>query len=186
MSTEFRVATLLLALLCLAADDVAPTFKHQVTGLFSTDREADLRETMEKLPHIKLVSIDFKNAEAVFAYTPAKAFPGAVAKPAELVKQFDNKLRSVSYGTFGIKPLRTMPLEKFKRIGIAVAGLDCKGCCLGAYEAVYKLEGVEMATASFREGLVVAWIDPEKTDRGKLEEALRKKSVQVLPTEPSP
>ncbi len=39
----------------------------------------------------------------------------------------------------------------------------------------FKLLGVEQATASFKVGLVTAWIDPAKTDRAMLEEALRKK-----------
>ena len=81
--------------------------------------------------------------------------------------------------TFGAKPLRTTSLDKLKLIEIPVAGLDCKACSLAAYEAVYKLEGVERATASFREGKVTALIDPTKTDRAKLEAALKKREVDV-------
>jgi hypothetical protein len=42
------------------------------------------------------------------------------------------------------------------------------------------VEGVEQATASFKEGLVTAWIHPHKVNRLKLEEALRKKGVKLL------
>jgi copper chaperone CopZ len=151
--------------------------KHQITGLFSADREQDLRETFEKIPQIKLVSIDFKNAEAIFEYDATKVFPGA--KPDQVVQRLDALLRGASHSTFGVKPLRTMRMEKLKMIEIPVAGLDCKGCCLGAYEAIYKIDGVERATASFKERKVTALVDPTKVDRAKLEEALRKRGVQL-------
>ena len=155
----------------------AETVKHQVTGLFSTEREQDLREAVEKIPEVKLVRIDFKNAEAEFEYDPAKAFPGV--KPEQVLQRLDSLLKTASNHTFGIKPLRKLPLEKLRLIEIPVAGLDCKACCLAAYEAVFRLEGVERATASFREGRVTALIDPEKTDRARLEAALNKRGVQV-------
>src|SRR5262249_16352927 len=97
----------------------------------------------------------------------------------EIVQRFDAKLRSVCFGTFGVKPLRSVPKEKLVLIEIGVAGHDCKGCCLGAYESIYKLEGVEKATASFKEGRVTALIDPEKANRVRLEEALMKKGVRL-------
>jgi copper chaperone CopZ len=151
--------------------------KHQITGLFSTDREQDLREAVQRISQVKLVSIDFKNAEATFEYDAAKLFPNA--KPDEVVQKLDGMLRTASSHTFGIKPLRTTPLDKLQLVEIPVVGLDCKACCLAAYEAIYKLDGVERATASFREGRVTALIDPEKTDRAKLEAALVKRGVQV-------
>src|SRR5262249_16441621 len=94
-------------------------------------------------------------------------------------QRFENLLRTASGHTFAIKPLRTIPLDKLQLIEIPVAGLDCKACSLAAYEAIYKLEGVERATASFREGRVTALIDPTKTDRTKLEAALKKRGVEV-------
>jgi hypothetical protein len=154
--------------------------RHQITGLFSPDREADLRETFERLPEFKLISVDFDNAEAVVEYVPAKAFPGAKTDD-EIAKRFDQKLRSVSYGTFGVKPLCSIPKEKLERVEIGIVGLDCKACSLGAYEIVYRLEGVERATANFKEGRVVAVIDPTRTNRAKLEEALTKRGVRLKP-----
>jgi copper chaperone CopZ len=151
--------------------------KHQITGLFAPDREPDLREAFAKIPDIKLVSIDFANAEALLEYDTAKLLPNAKAE--QLLPKLDSMLKSASNHTFGIKPLRSVPLDKLKLIEIPVAGLDCKACCLAAYESVYKLEGVERATASFREGRVTALIDPAKTDRTKLEAALKQRGVQV-------
>lgn len=154
--------------------------KHQVTGLFMAEREADLKETFQKIPQMTLVAIDFKNAEITVEYVPAKVFPGA--KPNQVIERFDNMVRSASNSTFGIKPVRTIPAEKLTRIEVPVEGLDCKACTLAAYEAVYKLDGVELAFASFRDGKVVALIQPEKTDRAKLEDALKKKGVYVVKT----
>jgi len=168
---------MILCFLILCTDARADTIKYQVTGLFMKDREQDLREAVAKIPQVKLVSIDFKNAEAAFEYDSAKVFPGA--KPEQVIQRFDNLLRTASNHTFGIKPLRSVPMEKLRLIEIPVAGLDCKACSLAAYEAVAKLDGVERATASFREGRVTALVDPEKTDRAKLETALKKLGVQV-------
>jgi hypothetical protein len=41
--------------------------------------------------------------------------------------------------------------------------------------------GVERATADFKAGKVVALIDPTKADRAKLEEALKKGGVELVP-----
>lgn len=177
------IATLLLgycAVQVVLADDAtkpAETVKHQITGMFSADRVQDLKEVFAKLPNIKLIKVDFEDAEATVEYDPAKAFPGA--KPEQIVEQFDNQLRGVSNSTFGVKPLRSIEKEKLKLIEIPVVGLDCKACCLAAYESVYKLKGVERATASFKEGRVTALVNPEMIDRVELEMALKQKGVQL-------
>jgi copper chaperone CopZ len=173
------IASALIAIGCLVPSGLAPAeaVKHQVTGLFMKEREKDLREVVEQIAQIKLVSIDFDNAEAVFEYDAAKAFPGANA--AQVIERLDNLLKQASRHTFGIKPVHSLPLEKLQRIEIPVAGLDCKACCLAAYEAVARLEGVEQATASLKERRVTALIDPTRTDRAKLVEALKKREVDV-------
>jgi copper chaperone CopZ len=106
-------------------------------------------------------------------------FPGA--KPEQYVERLDQKLRQTSQGTFGAKPPSTLPREKLQFLEIGVLGLDCHACSLAAYEAVAKLPGVEQATASFRDGLVTAWIDPAQTSREKLEEALKQKGAELKP-----
>lgn len=183
---QFSIRTAMATVLfgCCAFQDVladdaakpAEPLKHQITGLFSADRVEDLKEVFVKLPNIKLIKVDFENAEVMVEYDPAKAFPGA--KPEQIVEQFDNQLRGVSNSTFGVKPLRSIEKEKLKLIEIPVVGLDCKACCLAAYESVYKLKGVERATASFKEGRVTALVNPEMIDRVELEMALKQKGVQ--------
>ena len=170
---------LLMSMLVSGAEetkDVAQA-KFRVTGLFSKDRVDDLREVLTKLPEIKLVELDFDRAEATFEYDAAKAL--GTIKPAEIPARLDAALRQASFSTFGILPLSTFPSDKLELVEIPVVGLDCKGCSLAAYETVYKLEGVERARASFREGLVTVWIDPLKTDKSQLEEALKKRNVTL-------
>lgn len=155
----------------------AQPVKYRIIGLFSPDRQDDLRDVVKKLPDLTLISIDFENAEATFAYDAAKLFPGV--KPEQITERTDNLLRSASSSTFGIKPLSTTPRDKRVKIEIPVVGLDCKGCCLAAYESIAAIDGVDQATASFKEGRITALIDPAKTDRAALEAALKKKGVQV-------
>jgi copper chaperone CopZ len=177
---------LLAALASIAADDKpaepAPT-KFRVLGLFSPDRQDDLREVVKQLPAVKVVSIDFEHAEAVLSYDLEQLFPQAKGKqkftPEQITQRLDERLRQASRATFGIKPLSTVPRDKLTRVEIAVAGLDCKGCCLAAYESIAKIDGVEQATASFKNGKVNALIDPAKTNRAALQEALKKAQVHI-------
>jgi len=175
------VAVLSLAVPAVAVgqtEDPAPTrVKHQITGLFSKDREMDLRAALAEVAGIKLIDIDFVNAEVTLEYVPAKVFPNA--KPEQIIQRLDAMLKSASHSTFGVKPLRSVPKERLKLIEIAVGGCDCKACALAAYEAVYKLDGVETATVDFREGRLTALIDPEKADQSKLEAALKQKGVTI-------
>ena len=178
-SLRLCVTFLLLSAAAAAADKPAKPerFTYRILGLFSPDREKDLRKAFDDLPDFKLVAIDFEGAEITVEFDPAKAFPGA--KPAEVVERFDQKLRQASRHTFGAKPRRAVPKEKLEQVVIPVAGLDCKACCLAAYEIVARIDGVEQATASFKDGRVTARIDPSKTDRAELEMALRKRGVKV-------
>jgi copper chaperone CopZ len=151
--------------------------KHRITGLFGKEREADLRESVQKMTGITLVSIDFDNGEATFEYDAAKLFKDS--KPKDYLERFDNLLRQSSHHTFGARPPSTTPKDKLTRVEIAVAGNDCPGCNLAAYESIAKIEGVEQATASFKDGRVTALIDPTKTSKAALEEALKKRQVVV-------
>ena len=165
------------AILALLPACEVEQIKHRITGLFGKEREADLRESVQKMTGITLVSIDFDNGEATFEYDAAKLFKDS--KPKDYLERFDNLLRQSSAHTFGARPLSTTPREKLTRIEIPVAGNDCKGCCLAAYESIFKIDGVEQATASFKDGVVTALIDPEKTNRAALEDVLKKRQVRL-------
>jgi copper chaperone CopZ len=156
--------------------------KHQITGLFCPEREADFKQLCEqKLARFKLVSIDYVNAEATFDYDPAKEFPGA--NPAQVIERFDNELRNASRHTFGVKALRTTPKEKLELVEIPIAGLDCKACSLAVYEILYRLKGVEQATAYFKVRKATALIDPAQTNRAELEKVLKERGVTVKAAE---
>jgi copper chaperone CopZ len=165
-----------------AADDPAATTisaKYAVTGLFQPDRERDLRAVFATLPNTKLVSLDYENAEIKVEYEPAKLWPGQ--KPEKYLELFDNQLRTASKQTFSVKQPRTVPLDKLTQVEIPIFGLDCKGCSYAAYGMISKLPGVDRATASFKSGKIVAWIDPEKTKREDLEAALKKGGANLAP-----
>ena len=151
--------------------------KHQVTGLFCPEREKDLRDAFAKMPKFKLIAIDYDNAEVTVKYDPASVWPGE--KPERYVELFTNEIGNASRNTFRAKPLRTKPIDTLKRVQIPVTGLDCLGCSYGAYRIIHELPGVEMATADFKRGQVTALIDPELTDKNKIEEALKKAGVEI-------
>ena len=148
---------------------------HRVTGLFSRDRENDLRAALEQVPGVRLTSVDFENAEAVFAYDPAIAFKDV--KPEKIVERFNNALRAASHQTMGIAPLDPAPKDRLTRIEIPVTVLDCKAGALAAYECIAKIDGVVQAEARFKDGIVGALFDPERTDRAALEAALKARGV---------
>jgi copper chaperone CopZ len=164
-----------------AADEKNPPRPQRltlrVTGLFAPDREKDLREDFAGVPDVKLVAVDFEFAEITVEFVPGKAFPGTA--PKDFPAALDGKLGQASHHTFRVKPRSTVPRTKLKTVVIPVAGLDCKACAFGAYEAVARIDGVEQATASFKDKRVTARIDPEKTTQAALEAALRRAEVQI-------
>lgn len=145
---------------------------HRIIGLFSPDREADLREALKAIPEVLLGKVDFSLAQATFLYDGSKV----------TTEKLNNILRQ---SHFGIAPISASP-EKLTRIEIPVIGLDCKGCAYGAYRILQPIEGVEQATVDFHVGKISALIDPAKTDRAAIEAALKKKQVEVgAPTPPA-
>ena len=163
---------------CTVLSSAEPTkLTVRVTGLFSKDRVNDLREVFTEWPEVKLGEINFDRGEAELSFDTEKLFPKH--KPAEVIARLDDRVRNLSNHTFGVKAVSTVPREKLKRIEIPVAGLDCKACCLAAYEIVAKIDGVEQATASFKEGRITALIDPEKTEKARLEAALKQRGVTL-------
>jgi copper chaperone CopZ len=168
---------LLIVLSLLGAEP--ETFTYRVTGLWDHSREVELKETVSKIAGITLVGVDFDTSEITLSYDQAKVFQKA--KPKEILERLDNLFRQNSSHTFGICAVCTTPKARLVRVEIGVLGLDCKGCCLSLYESVSKIEGVEQATASFKESKLTALIDPEKTNKAALEDALKKRNVTLKP-----
>ena len=164
----------------LHAEPPVKGFAAQIDGLFEPTREQDLKDLFAtKLPHLRLVSVDFATANATVAYDPLKTWPGQKAE--KLPELLSNELGGPSRGTFRAKPISTTPADKLATVEIAVAGCPCRGCSYAAYRMVFQLPGVERATASFKAGKVTALVDPTKADRARLEEALKKGGVDVQP-----
>ena len=172
------IALIILTALSLHAEES----KHRIIGLSEPSREQDLREIVKTLPDVQLVSFDYHTTEVTFGYDITKLISGFNAKKPPtseaITKRLDELLRAASQGTFTLKPLATLPPDKMQKIEISVGLLDCKGCRYGAYIAIAKLDGVEHATVN-EAGLLTTWIDPAKTNRAVLEDALKKGRVEL-------
>ncbi len=156
----------------------ASTVAVQVTGLFMPERVAAFRTLLQQLPDAKLVSIDFETATATFACAAdSDLFRNATTQ--QITERLDSRIRQLSDHTLGIKPLSTTPREKLELIEIPITGLDCQACSLAVYDILARIEGVEQATASFHDSRATAWIDPARTDRAKLEDALKQRGVTL-------
>ncbi len=153
---------------------------YRVRGLFQPDRVDELKKVVEGMGEIKLGEVDYDAGEVTFVFDSAKLFPNTRFKsPEQLMTSFNQKLRQETKGTFEVVPRSSVPPEKLVEVKIPVLGLDCKGCSYGAYLAVYKIDGVERTTVSFRDGFVIARINPEKVKESDLEDALRKARVTL-------
>ena len=161
------------------AKETKTTGRFRIFGLFSPDREADLRLIMPKLNGIELVAVDFEKGEGTFQYDIAKTFGSP--KPEQIPERLDQMLRGVSHGTFGVRPACTIPPEKLQRIEIPVYGLDCKACSFACYKILAETDGVEYAAANFRLQKAVVVIDPAKTNRESLEKRLKEREVSLTP-----
>src|SRR4051812_36973132 len=83
-------------------DDKPERITYRVTGLFSADREKDLREGFKEIADITLVAVDFEGAEITVEFSPAKLFPGQ--KPERVAELVNDKVRQATHHTFGVKP----------------------------------------------------------------------------------
>jgi hypothetical protein len=177
--------TLLVFCPAVDADDKKPEPKseritYRVIGLFSKDREKALRTGFEDLaPDFKLIAVNFDEAEITVEFSPAKLWPGQ--KPERVAELVNDKVRQATSHTLGVKPRRDIPRDKLRTVTIQVRGCNCAACNLAAYEIVATVDGVYQATANFKDERITALIDPTKTDQSKLEDALRKRSVDVGP-----
>jgi hypothetical protein len=186
MHARLTLATLL-AFTCFAtAQDKQPAkaepkverLTYRLIGFFDKNREKALRAGFEELaPDFKLIAVNFDDAEITIEFSPAKLAPGQ--KPERVTEIVNDKVRAATHHTFGVKPRRTIARDKLQQVVIPAAGCDCPACNLAAYEIVANVEGVYQATASFKEGKITALIDPAVTDQSKLEDALRKRQVDV-------
>lgn len=182
----FTLGILLLAASPACAENVEVKFR--LTGLFQPDRVEDLRRQAGELRanrespvDVRLVKVDYETATVTFRYdNDSQSFKNR--NPEQVRDQINNLLQHVSRGSFNLFPLSELKPDDLREEQIAVAGLDCKGCAYGAYRAIAMIDGVERGVVSFKDGFVKAWINPQKTNRGKLIEALKMAQVDVTET----
>jgi hypothetical protein len=186
MNPLLRLASLIVIVLCfvlsiLRADEQTTT--HRIIGLFEPDRQEDLRECVKTMPEVEITSLDYDTAEITFRYDVTKLINGYNPKKpptAEAItKRLDELLRAASNGTFTLQPPATIPKDKLESVAINVGILDCKGCRYAAYLAVAKLDGVERATITPETHTLSVWIDPARTKRTTLEDALKKVHIEL-------
>jgi hypothetical protein len=163
----------------LRAEEVSAKFG--IIGLFSPDRQQDLRDVLEDVPEVQLARIDFDTAEVTLRYDLEKLFPNfnpkKPPKDEEVFQRLTNLLNNASRGGFRLKPRSTIAEDKLTKVEIDIGILDCKACRFGAYRTVTRIEGVERAIVSEKPSRVTAWIDAQHTNRAALEDALRKAGV---------
>lgn len=154
------------------------TVTLRTAGLFMPERVEDLRSLMHEFPEARLLKFDFQTATATFGYSDdSDLFRNA--KPEQVVERLNNRIRQLSRSTIGVKTPGTLPHEMLQLIEIPIFGLDCKACSLAVHDILVRIDGVEHATASFHDGRARAWIDPVKTNRTRLEEALKQGEVAI-------
>jgi hypothetical protein len=182
-------STLILGIVCccapaaLAADE-KQSIDFAIVGLFSPDREQDLRDVMADVPEFQLVRVDYDNARATFSYDVASLFaeqkPGKAPTASEVEQRINALLARASSNTFALKLSPTVPKQKLTRIELNVGILDCKGCQYAAYLATMKVPGVERATIA-RDGTLVAMVETGKTDKTAIKDALKKANIECRP-----
>jgi copper chaperone CopZ len=170
-------------LMFLAASTQAGELTLRVTGLFSKDRVDDLRRAVEMIERVEIKSIDYETAKVTFIFETGDEPFKSNAAPEQILSAIDSKVKKATRHTMTALLPTEVPKDKLARIEIEVVGLDCKACSYAAYRAIYQIEGVARATASFKDGKVTALIDPKETNRPALEEALKKKGVILKSTE---
>ena len=176
------LCALSLALPLLHAEEQTGTYR--LLGLSAAEREADLREVMQAVPDVALVSLDAAKAEVTLRYELEKLFPTAKPKqppaPEKITERLSSLIGQASKNTFTVTARSTVSADKLTKVEILIGVLDCKGCRYAAYQSVAKLDGVERATVSATPSAVIAWIDAAKTKREVLEDALKKARVDLL------
>ncbi len=177
------LCALLLAGPLLHAEEQTGTYR--LIGLSAAEREADLREVMQAVPDVTLVSLDAAKSEVTLRYELEKLFPTAKPKqppaPEKITERLSSLIGQASKNTFTVTAPSMVPADKLTKVEIPIGVLDCKGCRYAAYQAVAKLDGVERALVSATPSAVIAWIDATRTKREALEDALKKARVDLVP-----
>ena len=164
------------------------TTTYHLFGFSHPEREPDLKKVMQALPAITEYQLNQEKSEITLRFDPLALYPVSqhdrlrrqLPLPEKMIQeQLSKLLKQASRSTFDVSARSTIPEKKLTRVEIPVNPLDCKACRLGIYNIVAKTPGVSRAAISTEPSAVSAWIDPTKTSREALIEALTKKNVPL-------
>jgi len=152
---------------------------YRITSFFIPERADAIRKAFESAHEgLKVVKLDFNNATATLRFDPEVVVPRAGKNPKTQDAVMNHLIRGATQGLIVLsEPLSAN--QKLAEVTIPVAGLDCIGCSYAAYEAVRRIDGVEYAIASFKNGRVYCRYDGDKTNPKQLQEALLKKRIPL-------
>lgn len=151
----------------------------RVIGLFMPERVDEFRNLLKQIPETSLQTIDFATAQATIRYAAdSDLFRNASAE--QIIERLNNRIRQLSGHTISVKHLGELSRAELRPVEFHIKGLDCMACSLAVHDILARVEGVEHATANFREGLATAWINPDETDRTSLYAALKNRRVTLL------
>lgn len=156
------------------------TVRMRVIGLFMEERQEAFRELMQEIPEAELLSVEFETAEAVVRFAAdSDLFRKATRE--QVQERLENRVRQASRGLFQLRAIGELRHDELERLEFTIVGLDCKACSLAVHDILIRIDGVEHATASFRDRRAIAWIDPGRTDRATIEAALKQRQVTLSP-----
>ena len=170
-----------LLLVCFVAMVVgcakSSTVTVRIIGLSDASRANDFKEVIKKVPSVKLVRFDSDKASASLDFQPAtqdqKSVPsGTVLPPDKVISLIDGLVGDASSHTFSVTAPTGVAEKNLSKLTYKVSINDCKGCRYAAYLAVAKLEGVDRASLDSSNNILVAWIDPTKTSKKAVGDAL--------------
>ena len=161
---------------------------YRIRGLFCPEREQELRTLCaDELPHIKVLEVDSLRGEATFEFDPVVALgPNAKAATAEkLLSLFNEKVKGASQRKYPRYPswesvftaVPSSPHDNLQHVEMPIEGLDCQACSLAFHERLVKLDGIEHAQVSFREGRAIALVNPSKFNELAVREKLQQQGT---------
>lgn len=152
------------------------TITLRVTGLFMPECVSSFKSACADFREVALQQVDFETAEATFAYDPeCDLFRNA--SPEQIIERMNNRIRQLSRYLLGVQAAATIPRDQWERLEIPIVGLDCMACSFAVYEILVRIDGVQQATASFRNGVATVWIDPQNLDDAKIRSVLHERGV---------
>lgn len=150
----------------------------RVLGWFESGRIAEFEQIVGRMPEVQLLSVDGEHATATLRIaSESPMFRNATKE--QILERLSQRLQSDSTGRLSLRALGTMPDTQLQRIEIGVVGLDCAACSMALHDILVQSPGVVHATASFRSGTAVAWVEPGRSDRAALEAILKQRGVTL-------